>query len=333
VTSAVQGWSLGTYTNYGFTVRPNVTSGSTNVLYTFATREYTTNTAYRPILRVNYTPMSWDCSYAGSGTCIVCAAPAVPTNNAAADLSLCDDTGVQIAWAQDVSDWGDGGVGARTYEVLRNGSTIASGIAYGTTSYTDTTGVNGTSSTYAVRYSNGCGLAATTTGASASDDVTVCTALDSCHDVGTCDPGTGICSNPAKPNGTSCDDGNLCTQTDSCQSGVCTGSNPVVCTALDPCHDVGVCDAGTGLCSNLAKADGTSCDDGSPYTTGDRCLAGTCLGEPVEAAPGDTPSDALGWSGTGVATWPPLPGATGYRLYRGGPADLLHVLDSGADSC
>src|SRR5207247_1147972 len=76
----------------------------------------------------------------------------------------------------------------------------------------------------------------------------VCTALDQCHDVGTCNTGTGVCSNPNKTNGTACNDGNACTQTDTCQSGVCTGSNPVVCTALDQCHDVGTCNTGTGVC-------------------------------------------------------------------------------------
>src|SRR5262249_40434793 len=28
-----------------------------------------------------------------------------------------------------------------------------------------------------------------------------CTASDQCHTAGTCDPQTGVCSNPAKPNG------------------------------------------------------------------------------------------------------------------------------------
>src|SRR6266403_2231916 len=55
-----------------------------------------------------------------------------------------------------------------------------------------------------------------------------CTALDQCHVAGTCDPTTGVCSNPAKTNGTACNDGNACTQPDSCQSGVCTGGNPVI---------------------------------------------------------------------------------------------------------
>jgi hypothetical protein len=51
-------------------------------------------------------------------------------------------------------------------------------------------------------------------------------------------------------NGTACDDGNACTQTDTCQAGVCTGGNPVTCTALDQCHTAGTCNPTTGICSN-----------------------------------------------------------------------------------
>lgn len=54
---------------------------------------------------------------------------------------------------------------------MRNGVPIASGIAYGTTSYTDTTGVNGQIYAYSVRYTNGCGYTVLTTGASATDFV------------------------------------------------------------------------------------------------------------------------------------------------------------------
>jgi hypothetical protein len=51
----------------------------------------------------------------------------------------------------------------------------------------------------------------------------VCNALDACHISGICDPQSGVCSNPIASNGTTCNDGNACTQTDTCQNGVCTG--------------------------------------------------------------------------------------------------------------
>jgi hypothetical protein len=72
------------------------------------------------------------------------------------------------------------------------------------------------------------------------DDGNVCT-LD------TCDPATGTCVHtPA------CDDGNSCT-TDSCDQ--------------------------TLGCRHAPVADGTVCDDHSPCTVGDHCVAGTCTGQ------------------------------------------------------
>jgi hypothetical protein len=50
----------------------------------------------------------------------------------------------------------------------------------------------------------------------------------------------------------------------------------VVCTASDQCHDAGICTA--GVCSNPAKADGTTCDDGNAGTSGDSCQGGVCTG-------------------------------------------------------
>jgi cysteine-rich repeat protein len=105
----------------------------------------------------------------------------------------------------------------------------------------------------------------------------VCTALDQCHVAGVCNTGTGVCTNPNKGNGSSCSDGNLCTQTDTCQGGICVGANAVVCTALDQCHVVGVCNTGTGLCSNPNKLDGVFCTDDNTCTTGDHCQSGACV--------------------------------------------------------
>ena len=125
-------------------------------------------------------------------------------------------------------------------------------------------------------------------GVCASGGPVSCTALDQCHAAGTCDTGTGACSNPVRTDGTSCSDGDACTQTDTCEAGVCTGANPVVCAALDTCHDAGVCDTGTGACSNPDKADGTTCSDGNACTQTDTCQAGVCAGaNPVICAAAD----------------------------------------------
>ena len=135
----------------------------------------------------------------------------------------------------------------------------------------------------------------------------VCTALDQCHDAGTCDTGTGLCSNPPKTDGTGCTDGNACTQTDTCQGGVCTGGSPVVCTALDQCHDAGTCDTGTGLCSNPPKTDGTGCTDGNACTQTDTCQGGVCTGgSPVVCTALDQCHDAGTCdTGTGLCSNPP----------------------------
>jgi hypothetical protein len=114
--------------------------------------------------------------------------------------------------------------------------------------------------------------------ACANKCIPACTALDQCHDVGKCDPATGQCDNPNKPDGAGCNDGNACTRTDSCQAGVCVGANPVVCTAKDQCHVAGVCDPATGVCSNPIKNDGAACDDGNACTRTDTCQNGECVG-------------------------------------------------------
>src|SRR5262249_35048826 len=119
-------------------------------------------------------------------------------------------------------------------------------------------------------------------GACVGSDPVVCNALDQCHDAGTCEPATGQCSNPNKADGSACDDGSACTRSDSCQAGACAGSDPVLCSAADQCHDAGVCDPQTGLCSDPAKADGSTCEDGDACTLSDTCQAGSCAsGTPV----------------------------------------------------
>jgi len=53
----------------------------------------------------------------------------------------------------------------------------------------------------------------------------VCTPLDQCHVAGTYDPTLGFCSNPPVADGTPCNNGNSCTWNDTCQAGVCVGSD------------------------------------------------------------------------------------------------------------
>jgi hypothetical protein len=125
---------------------------------------------------------------------------------------------------------------------------------------------------------NGLEICNTTTGYCEAGSALDCSSKnDACHH-GTCDKTTGACVGTAVADGTTCDDGNLCTRTDSCQKGTCTGASPLPCAALDQCHDAGTCDSKTGACSNPSKANGTACDDKLACSTGDVCTGGTCGG-------------------------------------------------------
>ncbi|HKQ97665.1 MAG TPA: thrombospondin type 3 repeat-containing protein [Candidatus Polarisedimenticolia bacterium] len=100
-----------------------------------------------------------------------------------------------------------------------------------------------------------------------------------CDDVNPCtddsfDQGSGTCVHT--PNTAPCDDGDLCTQTDICGGGVCTGGNPVTCLPSDQCHVAGVCNPASGVCSNPNAPDGTACDDGTACTVGEACFGGVC---------------------------------------------------------
>jgi hypothetical protein len=153
-----------------------------------------------------------------------------------------------------------------------------------------------TNNTAACNDGNACTQTDTCSGGSCvGGNPVVCTASNTCHTAGTCDTATGTCSNPAKSNGAGCDDGNACTQADSCQAGACVGGNPVVCPTPDECHVIATCNAGTGTCPAAAlKANGTACSIGI-------CLAGVCTPIPdggVDASDGGDAGDgAVGGSG------------------------------------
>lgn len=104
----------------------------------------------------------------------------------------------------------------------------------------------------------------------------VCPAPDQCHNAGSCDPATGTCTYPTKPNGTACSDANACTLGDTCQMGICTSGAPKTCTPLSQCHNAGTCNQATGVCSNPAKPNGTACNDANACTSSETCQNGSC---------------------------------------------------------
>ncbi len=93
--------------------------------------------------------------------------------------------------------------------------------------------------------------------------------------VDTCVPGTG-CIHPPVSTPITCDDANLCTTGDACNTttGICVG------VAKD-CNDNNVCtsdacNSSTGNCTYSPAAG--SCSDGLACTTGDYCISGLCFG-------------------------------------------------------
>lgn len=89
------------------------------------------------------------------------------------------------------------------------------------------------------------------TGTCVGSNPVTCTPLDQCHLAGTCNPGSGTCSNPSKPDGSACNDGNACSVADQCQSGSCLGA--------PACGD-GTVQGGCGeQCDDMNVANGDGC--------------------------------------------------------------------------
>ena len=79
-------------------------------------------------------------------------------------------------------------------------------------------------------------------------------------------------------NNADCNDGNACNGVETCDAGHCVLGTPLNCDDGNACTID--CDPATG-CVQIAKADGTGCDDGDECTKGDQCVGGACTpGEP-----------------------------------------------------
>jgi len=98
----------------------------------------------------------------------------------------------------------------------------------------------------------------------------------SCVD-GVCNEDSDQCEGNALPDGTSCDDSDLCTTGDECQGGVCLGIQTDCSHLSGPCSS-GSCNPSNGHCEVQAINEGQSCDDGLYCTEGDTCVQGSCTG-------------------------------------------------------
>ncbi|NUO51902.1 MAG: hypothetical protein HOV80_23880 [Polyangiaceae bacterium] len=116
-----------------------------------------------------------------------------------------------------------------------------------------------------------------------------CCGSASCNECQSCNiPGMeGTCNND--PGGTSCNDGQFCTMTDTCDgAGTCNGTgNP--CPGADGDGDCSEsCNEGADDCSGN-DPNGSACNDGQFCTVTDSCNNGTCsgTGDPCPGPDGD----------------------------------------------
>jgi hypothetical protein len=254
---------------------------------------------------------------------ITCSVPSGMSNNTAVDADSCLDSGVGMTWS-DPADWGDGGTGTRTFDVLRNGGAIATGISSATHSYNDTTGTNGVSYTYSVRANNGCAMSSTTSGTSAADAAASAPSglsNNSASDVDVCED-SGVSVNWSDPAG--------------------WGDNGVGSRTFDVFRDGGA--IATGISSSTHTYTDTTGTNGQSYAYTVRAnngcsLSATTAGAsaadvvcaPPEVADGVYPN-IQSWSGN-TQSWPAASRASGYYLYRMVSADLANLQNSSNEGC
>lgn len=112
-------------------------------------------------------------------------------------------------------------------------------------------------------------------GACSAGTAVVCTASDSCHNAGTCNPLTGLCSSPPKEDGSVCGDGDACNGNETCQQGSCVPGTPVLVDDDNPCTTDYCGDDGLAHHDNVG--DGTLCNDDENACNGiNTCQQGVC---------------------------------------------------------
>ena len=122
----------------------------------------------------------------------------------------------------------------------------------------------------------------------------------------TCEVGSGECV--FEPIAGPCDDGNLCTLNDHCESGQCVGGGAKVCDDGNPCTD-DVCDSGSGECKPINNS--APCEDGNKCTQNDTCLNGACQSGQVKDCSDDNMCtlNELCDANSGLCTFTPNDGA------------------------
>ncbi|WP_437761250.1 kelch repeat-containing protein [Sorangium sp. So ce281] len=185
----------------------------------------------------------------------------------------------------------NGGRGDHTATLLLDGTVLVTGgTVYADEAWTfyATNGVERLE--FAVVPGAPCGSSLDCGGRACVDGVCCATACDGACEACSVAAGAtqdGVCSPLTGP---ACDDGNACTEADTCQAGACAGApagdgapcdDGNACTRADACQ--------SGACAGAPVDDGAPCDDGNACTRADACKSGACAGaDPVAcAAPAD----------------------------------------------
>ncbi len=171
-----------------------------------------------------------------------------------------------------------------------------------------------------------CDVITGTCKANPSSVVFCSTQADTACAKATCNPTTGACALAPVAPGSPCDDGQVCTQSGSCDGkGGCVSGPALSCDDNNPCtadactevagcvhspKDCGdgnacttdTCEASTGQCKSAPRPTGTSCDaDGSGCTVGDACAGGACVAGPALVCVGSVgPCETLACVGKGA---------------------------------
>ncbi len=232
------------------------------------------NNACNGTLRCDKTSAPYKC-VVNPATVVTCALS--PTLSSSCATASCNEqTGkCQTVLASDGGACEDG-------DLCTAGTTCSSGKCQGTTAgcndsnpcTTDTcSAANGCTFVYNQNTcddGNKCTLADTCSGGSCVNSTPLqCDDNDPCT-ADSCKPAVG-CEKTAL-NAVPCNDGNTCTENDSCAAGVCKGGLLKSCDDQNPCTD-DVCDPKTG-CTSVANA--STCDDGNGCTVGDTCQNKAC---------------------------------------------------------
>jgi len=154
-----------------------------------------------------------------------------------------------------------------------------------------------------------------------------CSFLDDDCNVGVCNPGSGACVLQSVNEGGVCDDGDLCTENDSCSAGFCSGG-PVDCSGLDDSCNFGVCIPSTGSCELQPGNEGAACTDGDLCTQDDVCAAGVCVGGAVDCS-GLDDSCNVGVCNAGDGSCEAQPINEGLTCTDGDPCTLGDVCATG----